>query len=191
MLLLLPVLSLSSHPSESYLYLPVAFYALLLSCILTKLLYGSLAPTGRASVVAASLVLLGLFCAATWIRNERIVQCGETAHRILYSLPGEQLTNGAWTLSFANVTGEQISRRYGLYGFRGVDAIGARAEERANVAITSALQFVYKNELLTGEVVSAEELIAKCSSCLSPDHLCLWVHWDGQVEELCKHIGKR
>jgi hypothetical protein len=188
---LLPVLLLSSHPSENYLYLSVAFYALLLSYILAKLLYASRTPRGRASIIATSLVLLGLFSVATWIRNERVIQCGDTAHRILYSLPSEQLTNGTWILSFANMAGEEISRRYGLYGFRGIDTIGAAARGgRDNDAITSALQFVYKNELLTGEVVGAEELTAKCSSGLSTRHLCLWIHWDGQLEELWKHTGK-
>lgn len=182
MLTLLPVLLLSSHPSESYLYLPVAFYALLLSCTLATLLYGALTLKGRASVITVSVALLGLSCAATWTRNESIIQCGETAHRILYSLPGEQLTNSAWILSFANIAGEEISHPYGLYGLRGINTIGAG--KRVNSAITSALQFVYKNNLLTGEIVRPEELRAKCSSGLSSRHLCLWVHWDGQLEEL-------
>jgi hypothetical protein len=161
-----------------------------LSCIMAKLVYGSRTLKGRASVVATSCVLLGLFCAATWTRNERVVQCGETAHRILYSSLGEQLTNGAWTLSFANIVGEETSRPYGLYGFRGIDTIGAGREGRANSAITSALQFVYKNKLLTAEVVRSEKLLAKCSSTLPSHHLCLWVHGDGQLEELWKHTGK-
>jgi hypothetical protein len=187
---LLPVLVLSPHPSETYLYMSVAFYSLLVSCIMAKLFYGSRTLRGRSSVIAISLVLLGLFCAATWIRNERVVQCGETAHRILYSLQGEQLTNGAWMLSFANMAGGEISRQYGLYGFRGVDTIGARREGTANTAMTSALQFVYKNALLTGEILRAEKLVAKCSSSLSSHHLCVWVHWDGQLEELWKHTGR-
>ena len=183
-LTLLPVLLLSSHPSESYLYLPVAFYSLLLSCTLAKLFYGSLTPKGRASVITIFLALLGLFCVATWIRNEHVVRCGETAQRILYNLPGEQLTDGAWMLSFANIVGEETSHPYGLYGLRGIETIGA--VRRANSAITSALQFVYNNALLTGEVVQAEELIAKCSSGLSSHHLCLWVHWDGHLERLAQ-----
>jgi len=179
---LLPVLLFSSHPSETYLYLPVAFYALLLSYGLGRLLTGTLRPKGQTCYAAIIIVLLGLFCAATWVRNQRVVQCGEIAQRILSGLPDEMPMDGAWTLYFANVPGEPATRRYGLYGFRGIDTIGHR--EWADYTIRSMLQLVYQNELLTGEVVEPEELIAKCQSAHSSHHLCLWVHWDGRVEAL-------
>jgi len=131
---------------------------------------------------AAVLILLGLFCAATWVRNERVVQCGETVHRILSSLPKNLLADGTWKLSFANFPGEQVSRRYGFYGFRGTDTIGDGV--MADLTIESALQLIFKNELLTGKVVKAEELIAICESDVSSRHLCLWVHSDGRVEQL-------
>jgi hypothetical protein len=181
---LLPVLLFSGdrRPSETYLYLPVAFYTILLSYGLTRLLAPPKTLKKKVFYTAAVLVLLGLFCAATWVRNERVVQCGETVHRILSSLPKNLLADGTWKLSFANFPGEQVSRRYGFYGFRGTDTIGDGV--MADHTIKSALQLIFKNELLTGKVEKAEELIAICESNVSSHHLCLWVHSDGRVEQL-------
>jgi hypothetical protein len=181
---LLPVVLFSGNrrPSETYLYLPVAFYTVLLSYGLTRLLASPKTRKSQASYTAAVLVLLGLFCTATWVRNEKVVQCGETVHRILSSLPNKLLTEGNWTLSFANFPGEQISRRYGFYGFHGTDTIGDGG--MANHTIQSALQLTFKNKLLTGKVVKAEELTAVCEFDASSRHLCFLVHWDGRVEEL-------
>ena len=148
----------------------------------TRLLTIPKAPRSQSPYIAAILILLFLFGAATWVRNDRVTQCGETAHRILSSLSNELLTNGNWKLSFANVSGEQVSHRYGLYGFHGIDTIGDGS--MANGAIRSALQLVFKNGLLIGEIVTSEELTTICSSDVSSRHLCLWVHSDGEVEEL-------
>lgn len=178
---LLPVLLLQAHPSETYLYLPVAFYSLLLSFSVLRLLPDMLSPRGHAFCLLVVLLLMGLFYAATWIRNERVVQCGEAANRILSSLP-DKLMGEAWTLSFANVPGEKATRRYGFYGFRGIDTIGHGPS--ADHAITSALQLVYRNELLSGEVIKSDELLGKCQTDPSPHRLCLFVHWDGRIETL-------
>ena len=178
---LLPVLLLSSHPSETYLYLPVVFYMLFLSYGLTRLLAIPKVPRSQSLYIATILILLFLFGAATWVRNDRVNQCGEIVHRILSSLPNELLTNGKWMLSFANVPGEQLSRRYGFYGFRGIDTIGDGS--MANGAISSALQLVFKNGLITGEIVTDEELTTICNYDISSRHLCLRVHSDGEVDE--------
>jgi hypothetical protein len=179
---LMPALAFRSyHPSETYLYLSVAFYALLLSYVLVKLLWDPHTSRSQAAYTAVVIVLLGLFCAANWVRNNRVVQCGETARRIISSLHNQSLTDGVWTLSFANVPGERASSRYGFYGYHGIDTIGFRSA--ANNAITAALQLAYKNESLTGEVVKAEELTAICQPNTSPQHHCFWVHWDGRVEK--------
>jgi hypothetical protein len=180
---LLPALLFRSHSSETYLYLPVAFFALLLSYGLDRLFPGSLTPKGHAFYATITLAFLLFFCAATWVRNQRVVQCGETAQRVLSSLPDASLMDEVQTVYFANVPGEPATRRYGLYGFRGVDTIGHGYW--ADYTIKSALQLVYQNESLTGEIVEPEELIAKCQSTTSlSHHLCLWVHWDGRVEAL-------
>jgi hypothetical protein len=74
-----------------------------------------------------------------------------------------------------------LTRRYGFYGYRGIDTIGH--PERADATVTSALQVRYQNELLSGEVVEAGELAGRCGSNHSAQQqLCLWVHWDGRVE---------
>jgi hypothetical protein len=176
---LLPVLVFQSYPSETYLYLSVAFYGLLVSYMVLGMLPAGFGRGGlHVSLSIVLLIIIGFFGAATWIRNARVYRCGETARQILYSLP--RLKEGPWKISFANIVGEEASHRYGFYGFRGIDTIdGGRLGEST---ITSALQLVYKNESLSGEVVQPGELVAKCRASLSSHHICLWVHWNGRVE---------
>jgi hypothetical protein len=180
-LTLLPVLFLQPHPSETYLYLPVAFYAILLSYVLAKFLGTAKGFGLRNFYVSTVVILIFLFSSATWVRNERVFDCGETARRILYGLPDDRLRGGRWKISFANFPGEEATRRYGFYGFRGIDTIGHGPI--ADRAITSALQLVYQNESLSGEVVQPGDLVAKCRDSLLSHHICLWVHSDGRVEK--------
>jgi hypothetical protein len=181
---LLPVLAFQSRPSETYLYLPVAFYGLLISYILAGVLPATLPPIGRGTLLSILLVVAGFSAAATWIRNDRVYRCGETARQILFSLPVRSLKEGSWKITFANIPGEEATRRYGFYGFRGVDVIGGgRPGEEA---ITRALQLVHKNESLNGEVVQAGDLSQNCRFGLLSHHVCLWVHSDGRVEEYHK-----
>jgi hypothetical protein len=176
---LLPVLAFQSRPSETYLYLPVAFYALLISYIFVDVFPAMFPPVSRFVSLSIVLIVLGFFAVATSIRNDRVYRCGETARQILFSPPIRTL-KGSWKLSFGNVVGEEGSRRYGFYGFRGVDVIGGGRPGKE--AITRALQLVHKNESLGGEVVQPGELVEKCRDGLS-HHICLWVHSDGQVEK--------
>jgi hypothetical protein len=179
---LLPVLLLQSRPSETYLYLPIGFYSILLSYGLAKVL----AEAGRAKLasfyIPTVIVLVALFSSGTWVRNNRVFDCGQTAHRILNGLPQELLREGDWKVSFANVSGENTTRRYGFYGFRGVDTIGHGAS--ADWAITSALQLVYRNKFLTAGVVTPKELVAFCRDSKT-DKLGVFVHWDGRTELYC------
>jgi hypothetical protein len=179
---LLPVLLLQPRPSETYLYLPVGFCAILLSYGLAK----ASAEAGRSRrasfYLPTVIVLIALFSSGTWVRNNRLFDCGQTARRILYELPQELLRTGQWKVIFANVPGESGTRRYGFYGFRGIDTIGHGAP--ANWAITSALQLVFKNDLLTGEIVDPQQLIAKCRATQESKHLCVWVHSDGRLESV-------
>ena len=131
---LFPVLLFQSHPSETYLYLSIAFYALLVSYGLV-LIMPLLIPERRGIRITMIVLAAGLSCAATWVRNDRVVRCADTARRILYGLPAE-LRNGPWTVSFANVPADTVTRRYGFYGFRGIDTIGHGSS--ANSAVTSA-----------------------------------------------------
>jgi hypothetical protein len=176
---LLPVLAFASHPSETYLYVPAAFYGLLLSYGLATAFGVVKAATWSRAYVATVMLLFILFAGATWVRNDRVIECARTARQILNGLPAE-LSQGAWTVALANVPGEPSSRRYGFYGFRGVDTIGHR--EMANRAVTSAVQLVSKNGSVRGEIVGASELINRCEGNSLSRRVCLWVHWDGRVE---------
>jgi hypothetical protein len=178
---LLPVLAFQSRPSETYLYLPVAFYALLVSYILLAVLLSSLGQNGVNIFFSVLLVVLSAFAAATWIRNNRVYRCGETARQVLLGLPVRILKEDSWKLFFANVAGEEATRRYGFYGFRGVDVISGGGPNKE--AITRALQLVHKNESLAGEVVQPGELVEKCSAGFFSHRICLWVHSDGRLEE--------
>jgi hypothetical protein len=177
---LLPVLSFSDHPSETYLYVPAAFFGLLLSYGMA-FLGRQWAGNGSKWYVPAVLLLLILFATATWVRNDRVIECAKTARRILDGLPAN-LNGAARTVSLANLPEGPATRRYGFYGFRGVDTIGHR--EMADRAVTAAVQLRYKNASLRGEVVEARELASRCSANPSSRSVCLWVHFDGRVERL-------
>jgi hypothetical protein len=179
---LLPVLLFASHPSETYLYLSVAFYCMFLSYGLMKWLETRKSET-KANVIYVTtvVVLIVLFSGASWFRNKRVFECGETARRILYGLPHELSRLNRLKLLFAEVPGEPTSRKYGEYGFRGLDTIGDG--EKANRAITLALQAAYRNESLVGEVVKEQELLQRCKA-VSETQLCVLVHWDGQIDLL-------
>jgi len=179
---LLPVLIFSSHPSETYLYLPLAFWSLLLSYFIQCCL-PSVLKIGAAWWGPVLVLVLGLFFSATWVRNQRVIQCGETIYRILHSLPDKLLVKGAWTLTFANVPGEITTRRYGFYGFHGIDTIGVGSY--ADLAVTAALQLKYQNMSLIGKVVKANELLAMCRVNPGSRNLCVLVHWDGSTEMCC------
>ena len=178
-LTLLPVLLLQAHPSETYLYLPVGFYSILLSFGLVKLTEYGAGSAFWSLYLPSVIVLVVLFFAATWLRNDRVYCCGETARRILHGLPEQLLREGRWKVLFANVPGEPTTRRYGFYGFRGIDTVGDG--ESADLAITSALQLVYRNELLAGEVVQPQDLVAECHDRETSRQICIQVHWDGRV----------
>jgi len=177
---LLPVLALSSHASETYLYLAVAFYALLLSYGLDRLLFHRHRPALHTSYVIIVVALIGLSSAATWVKNLQVFRCGEIAHRIVTDLPDASLVEEMETVYFANVPGEPTTHQYGLYGLRGIDTIGNGVW--ASYAISSALQVHYRNEQIAGAIVEPEELVATCQSALPSEALCLWVHSDGRLE---------
>ncbi len=177
---LVPVLLVEPHPTEAYLYLPLAFYLLLLVVVLHRLLGDTGAGRPRRVLQLVLVSLLGLFAAATWVRNERLLSCGETSQRILTGLPQNLLGEGTWSLRFTNVPGEERSRRYGCYGFRGTDTIGDGPN--ADQAMTAALQVVFRNERLTASVLDPDAFSRTCGEPQVPDQICVWVHADGRVD---------
>jgi len=172
----LPLLVFQPHPSETYLYVSVAFYALLLAYALERAVQ-ALAPRKTAVVYSAAVCALALmFSAATWTRNQRVIYCANTALRIFHSLPSELASGGAWTVVFAAAPGERESRPYGFYAYRGIYTIGDDDE-----AITKALQLRYRNTAITGRLLQASEAASGCPVARTRQ-LCLRVHADGRVE---------
>jgi hypothetical protein len=171
----LPLLVFQQHPSETYLYVSIAFYALLLAYVLERV--AQAASRKSAVVYGAAVCALALtFSAATWTRNQRVVSCGNTALRIFASLPSELASGGAWTVFFAAAPGEGESRPYGFYAYRGIYTIGDDDE-----AITKALQLRYRNNAITGRLLQPSDSANGCP--LAPTRqLCLRVHADGRVE---------
>jgi hypothetical protein len=184
---LLPVLVFRSHPSETYLYLSVAFYAVLLSYGVVGVIVPALATRSKAIVIVTVLLVTAFFGAATWVRNGRVAECGKTARRILQSLPRDLLKSGAWTISFANIPGEKVTNRYGFYGFRGIDTIGHGPG--AKIGISSAVQLAYQNEYLRGDALEWNEFVSRCRNNLPERHLCVLVHSDGRIESLDANLA--
>jgi hypothetical protein len=173
---LLPVLLFSSHPSETYLYLSVAFYALLLAYALQKVV--DALPVRRAGTVYAVVILMltAMFSAGTWTRNDRVLSCATTAHRIIRALPAELSTGGPWTVFFTPAP-EHRHSPYGFYAHRGIYTLGDD-----DGAVTAALQFAYGNPLLTGKLVEPERSAEPCRTIRTSRNLCLRVYADGRLE---------
>lgn len=171
---LLPFIVLTMKPSETYLYMSVAFAALLFSSLLETAVAADRSGIGSLLYAAAVGVLTVSFSCATWVRNNRVVQCGNTAERIMSSLRVEKLNQGLWFVNLAAVPGEPRSRRYGIYGWRGVDTVGESALE-------PALQWVNNNEMLAARMVGPEFFE---KGCIGSRDVCFWVHEDGRVVEV-------
>ena len=176
LLSLAPLLVFTDKASETYMYLPVAFSALLFSRALEVLVGGG----SRPYAVAAG-VLCVLFACGTWVRNERVVRCGETARKIVSGLPQERLRVGHWLVIMAGVPGSPQSRRYGMYGWRGIDTVGV-------TAVQSAAQLASDNEQVRAAVVEPEALTGNCTG---PRSVCLWVGADGEVSEARQTLSEK
>ncbi|MGH7769352.1 MAG: hypothetical protein ACREQP_18050, partial [Candidatus Binatia bacterium] len=181
---LLPVLVFSSHPSETYLYLPVAFFALLLAYALGRIIDAAAPRRGRTAYIVVVLSLAAIFAAAIWTRNDRVVQCAATAHKIISGLPAGLSSGGPWTVSLTPAPDASQAPPYGFYRHRGIGTIGDDDD-----ALTAALQFAYRNPFLTGELVEPAELAERCRSILSPRQICLTVYSDGRLETMDVSLG--
>ncbi len=177
---LLPLIVVTPKPSETYAYLGVAFFALVFSALLEALIRPSLG--GRRLIIYATVVgaLTISFSCATWIRNTRVVHCGETAQRILTGLRDERLEHGVWFLKVASVPGEPKSRRYGIYGWKGVDAIGG-------TGLDPAVQWINDNELLASRLIESP---FRDGECTGSHDVCFWIHEDGTVEAVNQSVAR-
>ena len=72
-----PFLVFSDHVSETYIYLPAAFYCLLLARMLAFI------PSRGALVASRRRHWWDCLSPATWDRNQRVYACGATARRLL------------------------------------------------------------------------------------------------------------
>ncbi|MBA2526774.1 MAG: hypothetical protein H0V18_13480 [Pyrinomonadaceae bacterium] len=171
---LFPFIVLTPKPSETYVYLSVAFAALLFSSLLETVVAAGRSHIGMLLYAAAVGILTVSFSFGTWVRNNRVVRCGNTAERIMPSLRLEKLNKGVWFVNLAAVPGEPRSRRYGIYGWRGIDTVG-------ETALEPALQWVNNNEMLAVRMVGPEFFE---KGCLGSRDVCFWVHEDGRVVEV-------
>ncbi len=176
-----PFIILTLKPSETYLYMAVAFWALLFSSLLE--IATRAAPSNMRPLLFGVVVgfLAVSFSCATWVRNDRVVACGNTAKRFMSSLRLEKLNKGLWVINLAAVPGEPGSRRYGLYGWRGIDTVG-------ETALEPALQWVNNNEGLVARMVDPQFFER---GCYGTKDLCFWVHENGEVVEIHQNSAGR
>lgn len=159
--------------SETYMYLPMAFAALLFCSLLDAGLSGR--KTGPLIYVTIICGLIVLYGSATWVRNGLVARCGATANQIVSELKQDRLKQGVWFLWFAPVPGEPASRRYGMYGWRGIDTVGESA-------VQSAAQLASGNKSVAATLVSPEALKRNCDGARS---ICFLVHENGTIA----HVG--
>ncbi|MGI8733620.1 MAG: hypothetical protein ACR2LM_10010 [Pyrinomonadaceae bacterium] len=169
---LLPLIVFTPKPSETYMYLAVAFGALLFSAILNVVVKVE-EPRGRAVFAGVFGVLAISFSCATWVRNGSVASCGQTAKRIMGQLQEERFQQGAWSVWLAAAPGEPKVQRYGIYRCRGIETIGASG-------IESAVRVANNNEALSAHVVDA----LSPANCEATRAVCLLVHDDGSVVEM-------
>jgi hypothetical protein len=181
LVLLSPLLLFTKHASETYVYLPTAFVALLVGVLLDAA--GRSAP--RAST-AAGILLVGLAAAATLSRNLAVLRCGRAAERLVDGLRAG--AGETQTLLVANLPGEERSRRYGFYGFRGTDTVGDGA--LADSALTAAFELARHELGGTVSVLEPDDLRnAACApaATLKP---AFWVRADGSVSRCACEAAK-
>ena len=118
------------------------------------------------------------FGAGTWTRNERVVACAQVVNRIVTSLPIDAWHAGKWHVQLATAPGEQLTRRYGIYNYSGIETL--------EVTVTTikgaqeALRIASGNPAVDVNVVPAPALQ---SDCRKPK-TCFYVFPDGSVKEL-------
>jgi hypothetical protein len=166
----------TDHASETYVYLQVAFFVLLMSRVICHVFI----PANRWSLQFAVImaVLVVLFSCAVWVRNTRVADCGSNVSHILTGLPAN-LSNGPWHLILADAPFEQTSQLYGMYGYKGVASLGVG--DYGKVAVQGGIQAFFNNQDLTAEVVSADALPKLCEPTDSAWKKCFWIHADGRV----------
>jgi hypothetical protein len=172
---ILPLLVFCDRPSETYLYLPVAYAMLALAYILAALRR----PHPAVSYILIAFLISSYAC-ATWERSLRVIHSAAIAQRILNGLPIADWKQGEWHIRLANAPGYTLPPRYGLYTYRGLDTIG---NGDGVGAVRSALQLQTGNEYgLFANVLSVDQMLQGCSPATAVKEPCFWVYPDGRVE---------
>jgi hypothetical protein len=182
LVLLSPLLLFARHASETYVYLPAAFVALLAGVLLDA--EGRTAPRAAA---AAGILLAVLAAAATLSRNLAVLRCGRAAERLIVGLQAG--APGKPSLLVANVPGEERSRRYGFYGFRGTDTVGDGA--LADGALTSALELQRRARGSAVKLLEPGELRREVCTPSETRKPAFWVFADGSVAPCPCNTGKQ
>ncbi|HEX5423167.1 MAG TPA: hypothetical protein VFW94_06435 [Candidatus Acidoferrales bacterium] len=169
-----PFLVFTPHASETYLYLPAAIYAILLTYLLWRLI------PWRSAYWAVVCVLLVSFSVGTWIRNQRVFACGQAAHNILTSLPITKWHTGDWSIHLFSAPGQDPPPRYGIYNYRGIATIGP-ADPNTGHGAQHALQLATRNPALKADVDVREPM----PSCILPE-TCFEVFLDGSVRAVAR-----
>jgi len=172
-IVLAPFLLFTPHASETYLYLPGALYSILLSMLLWALLPSKVVYR---SAVAAILLCFGI---GTWIRNQRVADCGRIADNILKGLPVSHWKNGDWYIHLSNAPGETLPPRYGIYNYKGLATIDPDDPDTGHGA-KNALQVATGNPKLEANIDSPTEM---SRSCKIPD-TCFEVSRSGSIHEV-------
>jgi hypothetical protein len=125
------------------------------------------------------------FGVGTWIRNQRVAECGTIAENILKGLPVSEWKNGEWSVYLSNAPGETPPPRYGVYNYKGLAAIDPDEPAAGHVA-ENALQVVTGNPALQVNIVSPTDMN---HSCELPD-TCFDVSRSGSVNEILAAHGQ-
>jgi hypothetical protein len=167
---LLPFLLFNEHASETYLYLPVAFYCPMLAALLYYSIRSSPAYIASLAVIAA------LFAAATYNRNRHVDSGAAVAQRIIENLQVARWTEGTWQIRLAEA--EPPLPRYGIYQYQGLATIDVG--DPTLPGATCALQLATHNPNLVAQVVLPFEMHAPCPRAGT----CFWVHADGSLSQV-------
>jgi hypothetical protein len=173
---ILPLVIFSDHVSETYLYLPLAFFCILLARVLLLI-----SSTALRNGVVALLVLL--FCCATWVRNERVRACGSDSARILSTLAAPPFQQGDWKIDVAKTEGTVTPLHFGVYNYHGLDTLGSGDGGLGDFGlrgVEAAVQMKARNPRLSVNVYSPDALRSACRQPAA-NEACFWVAPDGSV----------
>jgi hypothetical protein len=177
-LALAPFLVFTDHVSETYIYLPAAFYCLILARLLAFI-------PSRTALIIVVAALAALSVSATWDRNQRVYACGSTARRLLSNLPLADWKQGEFRISAAKSPDTVTPPRYGIYNYAGLDTIAAgepHVNEYGLRGLEAAAQVLTGNPDIHISILNPEELPAKCAD--QPNGSCYWIHPDAAVSKL-------